>query len=175
MTILILIDCTFQLLKDRQLLLMIGGLFVIDCAIVVIWITVDSLERKVIKFAFEVGAHQYDTKNVTLINRNRSKFGPASSPTFNHMQHCVSACMCVSLGACVRACGCKCFVIMLLVIIPTHSQSKPHTKAAFTLGPVLSRILANRTRRVDFASGLHSHYKRLTRRERYASTSPCTH
>ena len=25
------------------------------------------------------------------------------------------------------------------------------------------------------ASGLHSHYKRLTRRERYAPTSPCTH
>ena len=49
------------------------------------------------------------------------------------------------------------------------------TKAAFTLGPVLFRFQANRTRRVDFASGLHSHYKRLTRRERYAPTSPCTH
>ena len=48
-------------------------------------------------------------------------------------------------------------------------------KAVFTLGPVLFRFLANRTRRVDLASGLHSHYKRLTRRERYASTSPCTH
>ena len=47
--------------------------------------------------------------------------------------------------------------------------------AVFTLGPVLFRILANRTRRVDLASGLHSHYKRQTRRERYASTSPCTH
>ena len=47
--------------------------------------------------------------------------------------------------------------------------------AVFTLGPVLFRILANLMRRVDFASGLHSHYKRLTRRERYASTSPCTH
>ena len=46
---------------------------------------------------------------------------------------------------------------------------------AFTLGPVLFWILANRTRRVDFASGLHSHYKGLTRRERYAPTSPCTH
>ena len=46
----------------------------------------------------------------------------------------------------------------------------------FTLGPVLFRILANRTRRVDLASGLHSHYKRLTRRERYAPpTSPCVH
>ena len=44
------------------------------------------------------------------------------------------------------------------------------TKAAFTLGPVPYRILANRSRRVDFASGLHSHYKRLTRRERYAPT-----
>ena len=31
-------------------------------------------------------------------------------------------------------------------------------KAVFTLGPVPYRILANRTRRVDFASGLHSHY-----------------
>ena len=49
------------------------------------------------------------------------------------------------------------------------------TIAVFTLGPVLFRVLANRTRRVDLASGLHSHYKRLTRRERYASTSPCTH
>ena len=48
-------------------------------------------------------------------------------------------------------------------------------KAAFTLDPVLFRILANRTRRVDLAPGLHSHYKRLTRRERYAPTSPCTH
>ena len=48
-------------------------------------------------------------------------------------------------------------------------------KAAFTLGPVPYRTLANRTRRVDLASGLHSHYERLTRRERYASTSPCTH
>ena len=81
MTILTQIDYTFQLLKDRQLLLMIGGLFVIDCAIVVIWITVDSLQRKVVKFAFEVGAHQYVTKHVTLINRNRSKSGPASSST----------------------------------------------------------------------------------------------
>ena len=49
------------------------------------------------------------------------------------------------------------------------------TKAVFTLGPVLFRILATRTRRVDLASDLHSHYKRLTRRERYAPTSPCTH
>ena len=81
MTILTLLVCTFQLLKDRQLLLMIGGLFVIDCAIVVIWITVDSLQRKVIKFAYEVGTHQNDTKGVTLIDRNRSKFGPASSST----------------------------------------------------------------------------------------------
>ena len=48
-------------------------------------------------------------------------------------------------------------------------------KAVFTLGPVLFRILANRTRRVDLSSGLHSHYKRLTRRERYTSTSPRTH
>ena len=32
------------------------------------------------------------------------------------------------------------------------------TKAVFTLGPVPYRILANRTRRVDFVSGLHSHY-----------------
>ena len=32
------------------------------------------------------------------------------------------------------------------------------TKAVFTLGPVPYRILANRTRRVDFAAGLHSHY-----------------
>ena len=45
------------------------------------------------------------------------------------------------------------------------------TKAAFTLGPVLFRILANRTRRVDFASGLHSHYKRLTRRERITAAN----
>ena len=87
MTILLLIDCTFQLLKDRQLLLMIGGLFVIDCAIVIVWITVDSLQRKVIKFAYEVGAHQYDTIFFTLIHRNRSKFGPASSPAFNNRQH----------------------------------------------------------------------------------------
>ena len=50
-----------------------------------------------------------------------------------------------------------------------------YTKAVFTLGPVLFRILAHRTRRVDLASGLHSHYKRLTRRERCAPTSPCTH
>ena len=49
------------------------------------------------------------------------------------------------------------------------------SKVVFTLDPVLFRILANRTRRVDLASGLHSHYKRLTRRERYVSTSPCTH
>ena len=49
------------------------------------------------------------------------------------------------------------------------------TKAVFTLGPVLFRILATRTRQVDLASDLHSHYKRLTRRERYAPTSPCTH
>ena len=28
----------------------------------------------------------------------------------------------------------------------------------YTLGPVPYRILANRTRRVNFASGLHSHY-----------------
>ena len=31
-------------------------------------------------------------------------------------------------------------------------------KAVFTVRPVLYRILANRARRVDFASGLHSHY-----------------
>ena len=30
--------------------------------------------------------------------------------------------------------------------------------AVFTLGPVPYRILANRTRRIDFVSGLHSHY-----------------
>ena len=48
-------------------------------------------------------------------------------------------------------------------------------KAAFTLGPVMFQILANRTRRVDFASDLHSHYKRLTRRERNAHISPWTH
>ena len=54
-------------------------------------------------------------------------------------------------------------------------ESRLTTAAALTLGPVLFRILANRTRRVDFASGLYSHYKRLTRRERYAPTSPCTH
>ena len=59
--------------------------------------------------------------------------------------------------------------------ISLSSVSLVHTKAVFTLGPVLFRILANRTRRVDLASGLHSHYKRLTRCERFASTSPCTH
>ena len=32
------------------------------------------------------------------------------------------------------------------------------SKAVFTLGPVPYRIIANRTRRVDFAAGLHSHY-----------------
>ena len=32
------------------------------------------------------------------------------------------------------------------------------TKAVFTLGPVPYRILANRSRRVDLVSGLHSHY-----------------
>ncbi len=32
------------------------------------------------------------------------------------------------------------------------------TMAVFTLCPVPYRILANRTRRVDFAAGLHSHY-----------------
>ena len=32
------------------------------------------------------------------------------------------------------------------------------TKGVFTMDPVPYRILANRTRRVDFVSGLHSHY-----------------
>ena len=57
----------------------------------------------------------------------------------------------------------------------SRSNQCGNTYAVFTLGPVLFRILANRTRRIDLASGLHSHYKRLTRRERYAPTSPCTH
>ena len=50
----------------------------------------------------------------------------------------------------------------------TCSEKLGGTKAVFTLDPVPYRILANRTRRVDFASGLHSNYKRMTRRERYA-------
>ena len=57
----------------------------------------------------------------------------------------------------------------------TRRFTEAGSKVVFTLDPVLFRILANRTRRVDLASGLHSHYKRLTRRERYVSTSPCTH
>ena len=63
----------------------------------------------------------------------------------------------------------------ITTIVVDADDSLQVIMAAFTLGPVLFRILANRTRRVDFASGLHSHYKRLTRRERYAPTSPCTH
>ena len=59
-------------------------------------------------------------------------------------------------------------------LLGSNINPNPNSKAVFTLGPVLFRILANRTRRFDLASGLHSHYKRLTRRERYASTSPCT-
>ena len=57
----------------------------------------------------------------------------------------------------------------------TRRFTEAGSKVVFTLDPVLFRILANRTRRVDLASGLQSHYKRLTRRERYVSTSPCTH
>ena len=60
-------------------------------------------------------------------------------------------------------------------VYKTRLFTEARSKVVFTLDPVLFRILANRTRRVDFASGLHSHYKRLTRRERYVSTSPCTH
>ena len=43
------------------------------------------------------------------------------------MHTCLRACVYLLVHACVRACGCKCVVIMLVVIIPTHSQSKPHT------------------------------------------------
>jgi len=43
-----------QLLKDRQLLLMIGALLVVDCATVVVWVFVDPLHRKLINFAHEV-------------------------------------------------------------------------------------------------------------------------
>ena len=57
----------------------------------------------------------------------------------------------------------------------TRRFTEAGSKVVFTLDPVLFRILANRTRRVDLASDVHSHYKRLTRRERYVSTSPCTH
>ena len=65
--------------------------------------------------------------------------------------------------------------LRLIVKRITRLFTEAGSKVVFTLDPVLFRILANRTRRVDLASGLHSHYKRLTRRERYVSTSPCTH
>ena len=43
-------------------------------------------------------------------------------------------------------------------VLPADAEKFQLYKAVFTLGPVPYRILANRTRRVDFSSGLHSHY-----------------
>ncbi len=44
------------------------------------------------------------------------------------------------------------------LVLPADAEKFQLYKAVLTLGPVPYRIIANRTRRVDFAAGLHSHY-----------------
>lgn len=64
-----------QIIKDQKLLIIVGGMLLIDLCILICWQIVDPLKRTVEEYSLEVGAHF----NVVSLHFGKTKFSPQAT------------------------------------------------------------------------------------------------